>query len=342
LAVIAIAALVTASCAGSAATATPTDTATAATSAAPAATSAAPAATSAAPAATSLATAATSLAPFNGPSPSVNATARGLLPPEIVSAGVLHVATGTTYGPYAYLEGSAWIGHDVDLLTRMAADLGLKIELANVAYSSLVPGVQSGRYDVDMDGMGDNADREKVIDFVNYYLVYEAIVVPKGNPKGITSTNFCGFTFTENVGSLEIGEITEMSNWCKAQGKPEITTLALATTPLGFTAMETGRADAMLTPAPPAVYAVHLNPSKWDAFTTPITGFSFSNGLLLGIGVAKGRTGLQKALAMALDDQIQSGFYAWNANKYGMPQNGLISKATINYGPAVVTGSPKP
>jgi hypothetical protein len=25
-----------------------------------------------------------------------------------------------------------------------------------------------------------------------------------------------------------------------------------------------------------------------------------------------------------------------------MPQNGLISKATINYGPAVVTGSPKP
>src|SRR6516225_4568970 len=68
--------------------------------------------------------------------------ARDALPDAIKSAGVLRLATALQWPPFAYAneKGDAE-GIDIDLITLLSAKLGLKLELTNLKFPAIVPGV---------------------------------------------------------------------------------------------------------------------------------------------------------------------------------------------------------
>ena len=72
---------------------------------------------------------------------------------ETVTEGKLTMATNATFPPYEYYEGKKVIGIDAEIAGEIAKKLNLELEIADIEFDSIVPGVQSGKYDMGMAGM---------------------------------------------------------------------------------------------------------------------------------------------------------------------------------------------
>ena len=119
------------------------------------------------------------------------------LPDAIKQAGTIKVGTEALYPPYEYLDtdGTTVIGLDVDLFDAVAARLGVEYTIDNIAFDSLLPALDTGRYDVIVAAMTDNAERQQNYDFVDYFSAGQSIVTLKDNPEGIsTFEDLCGKT----------------------------------------------------------------------------------------------------------------------------------------------------
>ena len=68
-------------------------------------------------------------------------------------AGKLIMATNATFPPYEYKEGETIVGIDAEVAKLIADKLGLELEIADVEFDSIIPGVQTGKYDMGMAGM---------------------------------------------------------------------------------------------------------------------------------------------------------------------------------------------
>ena len=62
-----------------------------------------------------------------------------------VEPGVLTMGTNATFPPYEYKDGDAVVGIDPDIAQALADKLGLKLEVIDMEFDSLVASVQSGK-----------------------------------------------------------------------------------------------------------------------------------------------------------------------------------------------------
>ena len=69
-------------------------------------------------------------------------------PYDLQKPGTLRVGTLTDAPPNVYLKDGKFTGFDNDLLTAVAAKIGLKVEFVGTDFSSLLAQVNSGRFDV--------------------------------------------------------------------------------------------------------------------------------------------------------------------------------------------------
>jgi polar amino acid transport system substrate-binding protein len=102
--------------------------------------------------------------------------------------GKLVVAIGNSW-PFSFvdLQTDEWKGIDADILRQVARMLKIKeLEKQVVGWDGLVPGVQSGRFDMVGDSIMSTTERAKVVSFCfpTYYYA-ETLVVKKGNPLGL-------------------------------------------------------------------------------------------------------------------------------------------------------------
>ena len=63
---------------------------------------------------------------------------------KLVKDGTLTVLTNPEYEPFEYIEGDQIVGYDMDLAKLVADKLGLKLEIVNMDFDSLIPAVTSG------------------------------------------------------------------------------------------------------------------------------------------------------------------------------------------------------
>lgn len=95
-----------------------------------------------------------------------------------VTEGVLTMATNAEFPPYEYYEGDTIVGIDAEVAQLIADELGLTLEITDVAFDSIVPGVQSGKYDMGMAGMTIDEDRLKSVNFSTPYATgIQAVIV---------------------------------------------------------------------------------------------------------------------------------------------------------------------
>ena len=98
---------------------------------------------------------------------------------ETVTEGKLTMATNATFPPYEYYEGKKVIGIDAEIAGEIAKKLNLELEIADIEFDSIVPGVQSGKYDMGMAGLTVNEDRLKSVDFTTSYAKGIQVVIVK-------------------------------------------------------------------------------------------------------------------------------------------------------------------
>ena len=93
-----------------------------------------------------------------------------LVPAAIKSKGTLTVASDASYAPNEFFasDGNTVVGMDADLRRRSAAVMGLKVNIVNVTFDDIIPGMAAGKYDMGASSFTDTKAREKVVNFVDY------------------------------------------------------------------------------------------------------------------------------------------------------------------------------
>jgi polar amino acid transport system substrate-binding protein len=93
------------------------------------------------------------------------------VPAKVKSKGTLNVASEAQYAPNEFIapDGHTVIGMDADLITAIAKVMGLKVKLINSDFETIIPGLAAGRYDLGVSSFTDTKEREKTVDFVDYF-----------------------------------------------------------------------------------------------------------------------------------------------------------------------------
>jgi polar amino acid transport system substrate-binding protein len=126
---------------------------------------------------------------FAGANTSANANTKN--PLNLVKPGSLVVGMTLQFKPQMYLdEAGNPAGYDVELVKRLAKALRLKLEIKNMDFAGLIPGLVSKQFDLVSVGLTKNPDREKSIQFVREYMPYTTVLAARtgdstGNTKAL-------------------------------------------------------------------------------------------------------------------------------------------------------------
>ncbi len=256
------------------------------------------------------------------PSVGVDQAAVALLPEEIKSAGKLVIGIDPTYPPNEYKDDAGNpIGWEVELGDAMAAKLGLKTEYQISSFDKILPSITGGTYDIGLSSFTDNEEREKKVDFVNYYNAGIQWAQPIG--KNVDPANACGLTVAVQATTYEeTDELPAKSKECTDAGKQPINILKFEKQEEASNAVALGRADAMTADSPITQEAVSKLKDKIE-----LAGDAFDVAPY-GIAVNKGSK-LAQAVQAALQSLVDDGTYSTILKKWGVDA-GAVQKITIN------------
>ena len=91
----------------------------------------------------------------------------------------LVMATNAEFPPYEFHEGDKIVGIDAEVAQAIADKLGMELKIEDVAFDSIIPGVQAGKYDMGMAGMTVTEERQKSVNFSTSYAKGVQVVIVK-------------------------------------------------------------------------------------------------------------------------------------------------------------------
>jgi polar amino acid transport system substrate-binding protein len=246
---------------------------------------------------------------------------------------VLRVATDASYAPASSFapDGRTIIGFEPDLGVALGRVLGVKVRFVNTEFSKVLDDVAAERVDLAMSAVTDTRERERAVDFVNYFSAGTAIVVQRGNPAGITDiAGLCGQTVAVEKATIQVDLLARSQRQCSGA---RIDVNTYDTNADALLQLRTGRASAALSDYPPAAFLVSdgRTRSHYQLASTA----QYEPGVY-GIAVAKERRPLRDAVQSALARLMRSGEYRRVLRRWGVA-DGAIAAPSINAGGA---GSP--
>lgn len=88
---------------------------------------------------------------------------------QVFKKGVLRVGM-STFKPWAMKDKTGQlIGFEIDVATRLAADMGVKLELVPTKWSGIIPALLTGKFDVIIGGMSVLSKRNQKVNFTIPY-----------------------------------------------------------------------------------------------------------------------------------------------------------------------------
>jgi polar amino acid transport system substrate-binding protein len=253
------------------------------------------------------------------------ASVAALVPAKIKSKGTLVVAADATYAPDEFIgpDGHTVVGMDADLMKAIAAAMGLKAEVKNVTFDSIIPGLAAGKYDVGASSFTDTKEREKTVDFVTYLTAGESFFTKASGGTTISGlSDLCGHTVAVEKGTTEESDATTQSTKCVKAGKAKVTILSFPDQNGANLALSSGRAQLGFADSPPAEYQVKKSGGQFK-----IVGPSIANAPY-GLAVAK-NSGLTKPILAAVQELMKNGQYTAILTHWGI-QAGAITNPKIN------------
>ncbi|MFO1104797.1 MAG: transporter substrate-binding domain-containing protein [Amaricoccus sp.] len=67
---------------------------------------------------------------------------------KVKAAGVLTVGTETAFAPFDFIDAGEHAGMNVDLFAEIGKELGVKIEWVTLPWDGVLPGLESGKFDM--------------------------------------------------------------------------------------------------------------------------------------------------------------------------------------------------
>jgi polar amino acid transport system substrate-binding protein len=264
----------------------------------------------------------------SGPSAAYNRALHDALPANVRRSGVLRVATDASYAPASAFaaDGRTIVGFEPDLGAALGRVLGVRVRFSNTDFSKVLPDVAAHRTDLVMSAVTDTPQRERTVDFVNYFSAGTAIVVQRGNPTGITDlVGLCGHAVAVERGTIQVDLLARSQKHCAGQ---PIAVKTYDTNADALLQLRTGRASAVLNDYPPAA-SLSNDPQTRSHYQLASTA-QYEPGTY-GIAVAKDDPRLRNAIKAALDRLMQSGDYGEVLHRWNVT-DGALTAASINAG----------
>lgn len=252
----------------------------------------------------------------------VDEAAAALLPAAIAESGVLRIGTSPNYAPNEYKNDAGEpIGWGIELVEAIAAKLGLESDISIAKFDNIIPNIIGGQLDLGESSFTDNLEREKQVDFVNYYSAGIQWASPLG--KTVDPDNACGLKVAVQATTYQdTVEIPAKSAACVAAGKAEITPMPFDTQDSAAYAVVVGQADAFSADSPVTLYAISQQKDKLQ-----LAGKTFEVSSY-GLAVQKD-SGMAEAVQAALQSMVDDGSYLELLDAWGVSSGGL-DVITIN------------
>ena len=246
-----------------------------------------------------------------------------LVPADVSVDGTLTFGSDGTYPPNEFVgtDGKTMQGMDIDLGKAIAAKLGLKAAFVNAPFDSIIPAIQSGKYEAGISSFTDNKDREKVLDFVTYYTAGSSWAAKTGST--ITPDTACGKNIAVQKGTVQVDDITARSKTCTSAGKAAIKVNQYQSQQDATASVVSGKNDAMLADSPVTGYAVKTSSGQLVVVGTVYGAAPY------GIALPKGNGDFAKAVQGAVNAIIADGSYKRILDTYGAA-DGSVTTSLIN------------
>jgi cystine transport system substrate-binding protein len=231
---------------------------------------------------------------FAGPADCDPAQAASRFP--VYAHKVVAIGTNASYPPFSFSDPadfSRMTGLDVAIVTRALDCAGLKYQFVKGATAGLYPALFSGALDVMIGNIFIRPDRLERASFVLYMVNGQSLVVPAGNPGGITTPGgMCGH---------------EPIHYVAAEDQES-----------AYRALANGRTDMVMDGAASAGLRVRAPTS---GFTI---AFTLYTGMKSGVIVPKGNTEMLRAIADGMKQLQSSGVLHALMLEYGLQPDWLI------------------
>ncbi len=133
------------------------------------------------------------------------AGSKGGNPHNLKSPGTLTVGMTLQFKPQMYLDAKGKpAGYDVVLLQALAKSWGVKLDIKNLDFNGLIPGLVSKKFDMVSVGLSATPERKKSISFSRPYVPYAQILAAAKSDTAaatVAAWNVAGKTITSLQGS---------------------------------------------------------------------------------------------------------------------------------------------
>jgi polar amino acid transport system substrate-binding protein len=235
----------------------------------------------------------------------------------------LTVAADASYAPNEFIgpDGHTVVGMDADLSKALGHVMGLKVNVVNATFDTIIPGLQAGKFDLGASSFTDTKDREKTVDFADYFIAGESFFTKASGGASISGiSDICGMTVAVEKGTTEEADAATQSKKCTAAGKPAVKELSFSDQNGANLALSSGRAQLGFADSPVAAYQVKQSNGAFK-----LVGAAYANA---PYGLAAPKNGLANALVAALKVLMQNGTYMQILTKWGI-QSGAIPASQV-------------
>jgi len=197
----------------------------------------------------------------------------------IKKRGVLKVGMDI-FQPWAMKDKNGkLIGFEIDVATRLAKDMGVKVEFLPTAWSGIIPALLTGKFDVIIGGMGITAQRALQVNFTQPYEFSGMSIVAH---KKLAA----GFDSLDDFNKPEVQIAVKLGTTAAAAAKkflPKAKLRMFDTEPQAYQELRNGNVHAVVGSAPrPAYEAVDYSDTLFlpvpGTFTKEPIGFAMRKG----------------------------------------------------------------
>lgn len=93
--------------------------------------------------------------------------------------GTLKIGTNAEFPPYEYYEDNQITGIDIDIMQAVCDELGMDMQVEDMAFDSIIAAITSGKVDVGASGFTVTEDRKKNINFTDSYITTKQDIIVK-------------------------------------------------------------------------------------------------------------------------------------------------------------------
>ena len=234
----------------------------------------------------------------------------------IKAAGVLVVATNAAFEPFEYIAADgSYVGWDMDIARAFADLLGVKLEVRNMEFDSVLGAVATGIADIGMAGISYSETRDKTVDFSKGVFNSSQMIIVKSNNTDIQDA----FDLEGKVVGAQRGTVGDLL----AQLDPDWASDGKGGFILGKPSSVKGfgtAAEAVLDLANGRVDAVILDKMPAEAIVDKISGVKILENSVFddeyAFAVAEGNAELQTWINEAIDTLKENGKWDEITQKY--------------------------